>query len=313
MRISGASACALFSLWMASCATAENQGLPPDSGAARGGAAGSQGSSGQPGSAGAIGPVATGGTGPQTGAGGASFGGGGASSASGGSPAAGGAANTSGASNSEADAGSGGQPNAGGGSPGGGRCALAPTVRLEYQTGGAGDTISGKYRFVNLSALPIPVVSLKIRYFFSSEKTSPWVPQVYSAQIDGGSGYRALTGAKLAVLPLSPQQAGADSYAELTFPAGTSLEMGATASVSWAMQPTSYAAPLQVQADDYSFDASAIAFKVSDRIAVYQGDELVAGCVPGASGDTGVGGTSAAAGAGPDNGPVEMGGAGGAP
>jgi hypothetical protein len=167
--------------------------------------------------------------------------------------------------------------------------------------------ITGQYQFINTSATPIPLSELQIYYFYTNEETSGWNLHVYSSQLDGGTGgYRDLTSATTFTIgPLSPALNDADSYTQIAFTGTQSIENGATAKVSWDMQPNDYNPPDQVQANDYSFNAADTGFTAWDHIAVYQGDTLVYGCVPksqddgsaGAGGDTGAGGAVGAAGA----------------
>jgi Cellulose binding domain len=296
MKSLRASALVLFPLWIAACATAEDTGPGSD------------------GAAGAVAPRAGASTGgslnPAAGAGGKL--GSGAGSTSAGSNAGGqggahaGAAGRGGASGSAGAAGSSG--GSGGGSGGAppvfepGACAVTPTMSLQYlQSSTQQSVVTAQYQFINTSDTPVPLGSLSIRYFFSNEETSTWKPSVYSAQVDGGTGgYRKVDGATQKVMPLGSKVDGADSYAELTFPAGITLEKGATAKVSWDLQPTSYDPPNQVQTNDYSYNAAASAFMVWDHIAIYQDTTLVWGCLPkaadGSAGNAGSGGASGAGG-----------------
>lgn len=163
-----------------------------------------------------------------------------------------------------------------------GECAVTPTMSLQYQqTSNNVKQIGATFTFVNTSDTPIAVGDLKIRYFFSNEEASGWKAMVYSAQVDGGTGgYRPLT-AGTTVKPLGMSLSGADTYTEVAFTAGVTLEKGATAKVSWDMQPNDYNAPDQVQTNDYSYDATATALKTWDHVAIYSGATLVWGCTPG--------------------------------
>jgi hypothetical protein len=201
-----------------------------------------------------------------------------------------------------------------------GACAETPTLSLSYQESSKQDAqITAQYQFINTSDTPVGLGSLSIRYFFSSEETSAWTPSVYSAQLDGGTGgYRPVDGAKLKVIPLGTKAEGADTYAELTFPAGITLEKGATAKVSWDLQPANYGQPNQVQSNDYSYNAADTAFMVWDHVVIYQDTTLVWGCLPkaadgdagsGAGGSSGASGSGASGASGAGGGPVGGGGA----
>jgi Cellulose binding domain len=306
MKSFRAPALVLFPLWIAACATATD--TVPSSNDAAGATHSPAGAGGAPS--------------PGAGAGGKL--GGGAGSPSAGSNAGGqggGHAGAAGPGGAGGSAGSGGSGGGGGGAPPvfePGACAVTPTMSLQYLQGGTQPTvITALYQFMNTSDTPVPLSSLSIRYFFSNEETSAWNPMVYDANVDGGSnGYHTINGVTVKVVPLGSKADGADSYAELTFPAGTALEKGATVSVKWELQPTSYDPPNQVQTNDYSYNAAASAFMVWDHIAIYQGATLVWGCLPkaadgaagGAGGATGGGGSVAGGGSG---GAVAGGGTGG--
>jgi len=301
MRFARSAVFCLISSWIVACATAQDNNVPGDgtgaTGAGANGGFGSGGSNGIAGSNGAFGgsgalPGTSGstGTGGHAGAVGKAGAGGGANAGSGGKAGAGGAG--------------------GGGGMGGsapvfeaGECAANPTMSLSYKQTNTGQQITGQYQFTNQSDTPIPVGSLKIRYFFTNEHTKGWSNTVYDSKIEGGTGgYRKLASTTLAEGPVSPPLDGADTYAEVSFAATATLEKGATATVSWDMQPNGYDAPFQVQANDYSFNAADTEFTPWDHIAIYQGDTLVFGCLPkslaGGTGGAGGSGGASSAGAG---------------
>ncbi|HYQ02803.1 MAG TPA: cellulose binding domain-containing protein [Polyangiaceae bacterium] len=181
-----------------------------------------------------------------------------------------------------------------------GTCASSPSMSLSYQQASNNSKqITGRYQFINTTDTPIPLSDLKIRYFFSNEETSGWATAIYDQKLDGGTlGYRALTGTALAVLPLGTTVPGADSYIEVSFTSTLTIEKGAIGTVSWDLQPLNYNPPDQVQPDDYSYNAKAVAFTVWDHVVIYQGNTLVWGCTPkeaggGSGGTAGVGGSGA--------------------
>lgn len=177
-----------------------------------------------------------------------------------------------------------------------GTCASSPRMSLSYQQmSNNPKQITALYQFRNTTDTPIPLAQLKIRYLFSNEETSGWSTAIYDAKLDGGSsGYRPIAGATLAVLPLGASLPGADSYLELSFAGSTlSIEKGAIATVNWDLQPKSYSPPDQVQTNDYSYNAAAVAYTAWDHVLIYQGSDLVWGCTP-KSADGGSGGTSSA-------------------
>ena len=234
----------------------------------------------------------------------------GAPSAGAGAPGVGGTGGLVGASGSIGQGGSGGTAASGGTSPvfESGTCASSPTMALSYQQASNNPKqITGRYQFSNTTDTPIPLAQLTIRYFFSNEESSGWKTMIYDAKLDGGTGnYRPLLGSSiLAVSSLGAKVPGADSYFEISFNSTLSIEKGATGTLNWDLQPQSYNAPDQVQADDYSYNAAAVAYTVWDHVVIYQGNTLVWGCTPkeagsgngGAGGNGGTGGVSGSAGA----------------
>jgi len=178
-----------------------------------------------------------------------------------------------------------------------GTCASNPSMSLSYQqASNSSKQITGRYQFSNTTDTPIPLAQLKIRYFFSDEETSGWSTAIYDAKLEGGTGgYRPLANSMLSVSPLGATVPGADSYIELSFSSPASIEKGAIATVSWDLQPHNYNAPDQVQTDDYSYNAGALAYTVWDHVVIYQSGSLIWGCTPKAA-DSGNGGASGASG-----------------
>jgi len=185
-------------------------------------------------------------------------------------------------------------------------------MSLSYQQASSNSKqITGRYQFSNTTDTPIALAELKIRYFFSNEETSGWSPSIYDAKLEGGTGgYRAIAGSMLAVSPLGATVPGADSYLELSFSSTLSIEKGATGTVSWDLQPRNYSPPDQVQADDYSYNAAAVAYTVWDHVVIYQGSNLIWGCTPKEAGG-GSGGAGGVAGSGAASGSAGAGGSGG--
>lgn len=271
-------------LWFVACATAQDDTGLVDGAGAPSSQAGLPGTSGAP--SGISGSTSAGATSRA-----------GASSAGSSSGGATGSAGRGGAGGASAGAGGLATGGTGGGGAGSGpvfeagECAAAASMTLQYQqTGNNQKQISATFTFMNTSDTPVAVGELKIRYFFSNEETGGWKAMVYSAQIDGGTGgYRPLT-ANVSVKPLGMSLDGADTYTEVGFAAGATLEKGATGKVSWDMQPNDYNAPDQVQTNDYSYDATATVLKTWDHVAIYRGADLVWGCTPG--GGTGAAGSA---------------------
>jgi hypothetical protein len=301
MKITRLSALCLGSVWFAACATAQEGGTP----SASDGGSSSAASGGMPGSSGSNG--AFGGSGGMPGTAG-SIAAGGKSGASGvGTAGIGGLPNAdAGGSGTGGASGSAGTGGSGGSAPvfETGVCAANPTMALSYKQSNVTTQIAVQYQFVNLTDTPIPVAQLKIRYFFTDEETS-WTTHIYSSQIDGSSYRNVASGTSLSVVKLPAPLTGASSYAEIAFTDAATLAKTDTGSVNWELQPVTYNAPNQVQADDYSFNAADTAFTPWDHIAIFQGNTLVYGCVPkspdsgaaGAGGDPGAGGDTGVAGA----------------
>ncbi|HEY4105227.1 MAG TPA: cellulose binding domain-containing protein [Polyangiaceae bacterium] len=322
----------LGALGVVACATAQDGAVSSDgsAGASSGGSlpstfAGSTSTSGST-STGTSGSTSTGGSiGSTFGGSAGMLGGSGSAGTTGasGSAGSGGLAN-GGASGAGTSGGGGGGAggSAGAGGSGGappvfdtGVCATSPTVALSYLTPATPPSITTQYQFSNTSDTPIPVAQLKIRYFFSNEEIGGWSTHVYSSQIDGGSGgYRPMSSeTSLNIVKLAQALDGADSYIELTFNGAETLEKGATASVSWELQPQVYSPPpAQLQSNDYSYNAADKAFTPWDHIAIYQSDTLVGGCVPKALDGTGGTGGSAGSGGAAGTGGASTGGSSGA-
>ena len=238
----------------------------------------------------------------------------GASSTGAGVPGVGGAGEPGGANASGGQSGAAGNSASGGASPvfESGTCASNPSMSLSYQQASSNSKqITGRYQFSNTTDTPIALAELKIRYFFSNEETSGWSASIYDAKLEGGTGgYRAITGSMLAVSPLGATVPGADSYLELSFSSTLSIEKGATGTVSWDLQPHNYSPPDQVQTDDYSYNAAAVAYTVWDHVVIYQGSNLIWGCTPKEAGG-GSGGAGGVAGSGAASGSAGTGGSGG--
>jgi hypothetical protein len=228
-----------------------------------------------------------------------------------GAPVFGGAGGVVGASGSFGQGGSAGNAASGGASPvfESGTCASSPSMSLSYQQASNNPKqITGRYQFSNTTDTPIPLAQLKIRYFFTDEETSGWSMAIYDSKLDGGTGgYRPIT-SMLTLSPLGTTVPGADSYLELSFSSPLSIEKGAIGTVSWDLQPHNYNPPDQVQADDYSYNAAAVAYTVWDHVVIYQGNTLIWGCTPKEAGS----GNAGAGGAGGNGGGAGGAGAGGA-
>ncbi len=189
---------------------------------------------------------------------------------------------------------SGSGPVASGGSPAfePGTCAVTTNVSLQYKQLDTAQRIAAELDFLNIGDAPIPLAELKIRYFFSNEEDSPWKASVFTAQINGGVGgyVPLLDHTTLTVYPLGATLAGADAYAEFSFSGDGMLDISATGNVNFAIEPTNYGPPDQVQSNDYSFNINDTTPTVSDHIAVYQGTKLIAGCLPKANAAAGASG-----------------------
>jgi hypothetical protein len=281
----------------ASCAREENtlEDSPPDGNE---GATTSTGGSSKAGSSskagtqnGAFGGSAGTGSGGKTGAAGSAAEGGAAAGTSG-----------AGAGGKAAGGGSGGSAGmGGGGGSGGGNTVPADVLArasavVYYQTdhpAATDKTIKMKLHIKNQSADPLPMASVKIRYWFTAEAT-PELHQYYTGpQAQGPKAVYV--------------NDGANSHALLTFTGG-SIVMGGDYNASEIQLEITNNTMAFTQTDDFSFDPSASADKANAKITLYLADKLIWGCEPSGAcfddGESGAGGAGGADGAG---------GAGGAP
>jgi hypothetical protein len=274
-------------LW--ACATSE---IPETESATGGGSAGGRG--GTSSTSGGFRP--TGGTGT-----GGVFGG-----SSGGSLGSGGLIN-GGASSGGASSGasSGGTTNVGGGGTGGGvpgSVLERASVILYYETNEANATsnkIHMRLFLENKSVDPLPLASVAIRYWMTSEVLPPKLHNYYAGQSIQGETQTFV-------------EDGADSYVELTF-TGNTVTRGAdlnSSEMQLDLDGGSYD-----QSDDWSWQPAYTTRQPHDKVTVYLADKLIWGCEPSGScagdgaGGAGGGGAGGGAGAGGES----TGGAAGAP
>jgi hypothetical protein len=229
---------------------------------------------------GAGGGASAAGTGPKAGSSSVGSGGTGNTSSKGGSSAlpAGKAGTTSkgGAGGAKSTAGAGG----GGGSAGSGSMhmpleGMAAQFKAQSTDEGPVDFVGGELYVMNDSIEPLPFADLKIRYYITNEVTD--VTPIFFYQW-GNYGNPALTHQVTctgAVVAMPAPKAGADTYIELTCPAGGNLERGDRLVISWKVGAQGMGKMLQT--DDWSFAAQQAD---NDKIVVVSGNTVIWGLEP---------------------------------
>jgi hypothetical protein len=255
----------------------------------------------------------------------------GGTSATGGSKSTSGSANKSGASAFGGTTGTGGKPGTGGATDGGNSAAGGTAGATAGGKGGAGGssgsggggvspdvlqrasvivyyetnqatastgTIAMKLFVENKSADPLPMASVKIRYWLTAE-VSTELHQYYT-------GPQAQQPKAVFV------EDGANSHVLMTFGAGSIVKGGDLNASEVQLAITNNTGKFD-QADDFSWLPTAIAKTPNDKVTLYLADKLIWGCEPSGNcfdDDTGAGGAGGAGGA--DAGAPAVGGAGGA-
>jgi len=274
-----------FSLFAAvcvvvSCAHAEesfDQESSPRSASGTRGGASSAGRSGAAGNAPSAGSPARGGS-----SGGGS-GGSGNGAGNGGAAESGGSDEVAGGADSAGGAGDGGSSvGAGGMAPDPVGCAESPSARVQYKVLRSDSVVQFQMRFYNEGATALALDQCEFSYYFSNEEDSMWNTYVDDASTNGGAdGYVALQGAtKVTVEPVAPGVTGATHRARIVIDSPTVLEDVDVGLLTIRLEPTSYEQPHQLQADDYSFDASKTELMDWERITLLAQGDLAWGCVP---------------------------------
>jgi hypothetical protein len=173
-------------------------------------------------------------------------------------------------------------------------CGIFGTVVSEYRVGEATEerlTFDIRLRARELISVPdpVPVNQIEVHYYFSQEETSGWQARVDSfvqraPDLDLGAT------ASISIGELNPRQLsfqGCQTHfirirndsTHALVPASNAGEPYLEFRVT--LEPTSSAPPNQSHTNDYSYDASATAFRQNLGIGVYVCGQLVAGCTPG--------------------------------
>jgi hypothetical protein len=162
------------------------------------------------------------------------------------------------------------------------------SVVLYYSTNVASATtnkIHVQMYLENKSADPLPLASVAIRYWLTSEVGSPTLHNYYSGQSIQGQTQTFV-------------EDGANSYVELNF-TGTTIARGADLNLS-EMQLDLDGGSYD-QSDDWSWEPAYTMRSPHDKITVYLASKLIWGCEPGGdcagAGEGGAGGQGGAAGA----------------
>jgi hypothetical protein len=193
-----------------------------------------------------------------------------------------------------------------GGSGGSGGGGVSPDVLARasaivyYQTSHAtasDSTIQMKLFIKNQSDDPLPMASVKIRYWFTAEVT-PTLHQYY-------------TGPEAKMPEAVFVDDGADSHALLTFGGGSIVKGGDMNASEVQLEMNNNPGKFD-QADDFSWQPTSLTSTPNDKITLYLQDKLIWGCEPSGAcfdDDTGAGGAGAG---GAGAGGAGAGGAGGA-
>jgi hypothetical protein len=218
---------------------------------------------------------------------------------------AGKAAGGSAGSSSGGSSGAGGSSGTGGSAGSGGSNGVPPDVLMNasaivyYETShttASDKTIQMKLHIVNQSADPLPLASVKIRYWFTAEAT-PALHQYYVGP--------SVKDPKAAFV-----NDGENSHALLTFGGNSIVKGGDINSSEIQLEMTGDPSTFD-QSDDFSWDPSAKTATPNGKITLYLADTLIWGCEP--SGEC-AGGGGGDGGAGPGGAPGAAGqGAGGVP
>jgi hypothetical protein len=164
----------------------------------------------------------------------------------------------------------------------GGDCASAPTARVQYKVLRSDSVVQFQLRFYNEGSAPLALGEYEFAYYFASEEDSVWNAYVDDASTNGGTdGYVPLQGAtSVEATELPAAAVGATHALRITIDSMTPLEVDDVGLLSIRLEPTSYEPPHQVQADDYSFDASKTELADWDRVTVSAAGDLAWGCLP---------------------------------
>ncbi|HEY5959303.1 MAG TPA: cellulose binding domain-containing protein [Polyangiaceae bacterium] len=158
---------------------------------------------------------------------------------------------------------------------------------LTQKLNSSGSESATDFALVNKGGTTASLTTLKIRYYFTMDS---WTAPVF--EIDYAGQIIEKSGVKFNLFTLSPPQADADRYFELTFTLG-SLGTGARLQIQSRLHDLQWT-PMTVT-NDYSF-TGAVGF--TDRITIYDGTKLVWGVEPGSGSGTGGAGGAGAVGEG---------------
>ncbi|HVJ14404.1 MAG TPA: cellulose binding domain-containing protein, partial [Polyangiaceae bacterium] len=202
---------------------------------------------------------------------------GGTSSTTGGK---GGSGGTGGTADSAGSSGTGGGGGSGGtaGSEGGGQPAPDTGFVVQYMASQTGDTspaISCQLAIRNDSSEAVPLSEFTLRYYFTNELTVDPDLQMFWAHLTGGAGFSFT----MAQVDMETPATHANAYFEFTIAAGAPvLEPNATAELAW--QSFNGASEVNLQTNDYSFDASKTAYTIWDHVELLRNGEPYWGTPP---------------------------------
>jgi hypothetical protein len=148
---------------------------------------------------------------------------------------------------------------------------LGVTVLYHDESNGPdGNALKPHINIVNNSGAPLDRSTLEVRYWFTAEATGTLVSECDYAVIDCSNITVAFT-------DVNPVSDGADTYASITFTAGTIPDGGETARMQFQLHTSGWTN--FDQSDDWSYVEGADWIE-NPNILVYDDGVLVWGCLP---------------------------------
>ncbi len=202
-------------------------------------------------------------------------------SGKGGSTSTSGKGGSTGSSGSTSTGGTGGSSDSGGSGgeePTGGEPAPDTGFSVQYmasQTMDASVAISSQFVIKNDSAETVPLGEFTLRYYFTDELTIAPELQMFWAHLTGGASFNFT----LTQVDMTATAPHADSYFEFALAADAPLlEPGKQAELAW--QSHNGMSQLNVQSNDYSFDATKTQYTEWDHVVLLRNGEPYWGTPP---------------------------------
>jgi mannan endo-1,4-beta-mannosidase len=154
--------------------------------------------------------------------------------------------------------------------------AQATELKLQYK---AGDTnvsdnqIKPHFQIVNIGSNSVPLIELKLRYWYTIDTQQSQTSYVDFAFVGSGNVNRSFSS-------VSPARTGADTYLEVGFTtaAGSIPAGGNSGPIEMRFNKDDWSN--FNESNDYSFDATKIAFADWTRVTIYRNGVLVWGTEP---------------------------------